>query len=228
MIKEFYYKYRIYIIPGFVGIVCLIISAFIIVPQIIELFKEREKIGVLTNRISLLNNKAKELEGIDEVKLQQELVIALTVLPTAQDVPQAMAALQDIIARSNLSLESTSYSASSKEAGQNSFSLTISVVGSLASTRNFLNDLSEGSRIFKVESISLNILPQSSLVSVDIPLTVYYQAAPSTILTADQPVAKIDAKGEALIANLSKFASQTSVAVSTSAAVPVGKLDPFQ
>lgn len=229
MLKEFYIKYKIFIIPTGVGLICLLIIGFIIVPQISELFSEREKVGTLTNRINLLNNKAKELENLDEAKIKQDLVTALTVLPTGRDVPEAMAVLQGIIAKSNLSLTSTSYSTGSRDAGKaDSFSLSISVLGSIDSTSDFLINLKEGSRIFKVESITLKIQPEGSLVSVDLPLTVFYQAVPSTVLSLDAPVAKIDAKEEELIKNLTKFVAQPSVATSsTEPSVPMGKTNLF-
>lgn len=231
MIKEFYIKYKIFIIPSAVGLVCLIIIVFVIIPQITGLFAERDKVGVLTNKIELLNNKAKELEGLDETILKQDLVTALTILPTERDVPQAMAALQDIITKSNVSLKSTSYSVASRESGQDSFSLTISIIGSLASTRDFMNNLREGSRIFKIESISSKIQTDNSLVSTDLPLTVFYQPAPATVLTLDQPVAKIGPKEEELIKNLTKYTFKEPVIATVSSAsssVPIGKPDPFQ
>lgn len=226
MIKEFYLKYRIYIIPVVVGMVCLGIIGFVIIPQIFEIFKERGSVGELTNRISLLDKKAKELNNLDETVLQTQLETAISVMPTGRDVPQAMAVLQDLIAKSNLSLKSTSYSSVSKT-GQNSFSLTISVLGSLESSRNFLNSLREAPRLFKVESITLRVQPESNAVSLDLPLTVFYQPAPSTILSVDQPVAKITASEEDLIARLAKLAPKQPI-FATASAVPVGKDDPFQ
>ncbi|MFA5933326.1 MAG: hypothetical protein WCV81_03650 [Microgenomates group bacterium] len=227
MLKDYYFKYRIYIIPSAVGLVCLLIIGFVIVPQMLEIFKERESSGVLFNRIDLLNKKANELNAIDDTKLQQNLVTALTVMPTDRDVPQAMAVLQDLISKSNLSLKSTSYAAGSKTSGQNSFQLTISVLGPLDSARSFLNSLREAPRIYQVDSIGLRFQPEGSLVSLDLPLTVFYQPAPATVLSVDQPVAKIDVKQEDLIANLIKVAAQKEV-FATSSAVPIGKEDPFQ
>lgn len=227
MIREFYYKYRIFIIPVVVGLICLIVIAVVIIPQTIELFKEKDTVGTLNNRITTLNNKTTELGNLDENKLNQDLMTALTVLPTERDVPQAMAVLQNLIAKSNLSLTSTSYSTSAKASDQSNFSLTISVMGSIVSTRNFLNTLSEGSRIFKVESISLKFLPDSTVASVDLPLTVFYQPTPKVALTIDQPVAKIDANEAELLNSLSKFAFQQSIE-STVSGVPMGKTDLFQ
>lgn len=225
--KEFYLKYKIFVIPFIVSLVCLIIIIFVIIPQILEFFSEREKIRIVMNRIDLLNNKAIELGKIDETKLKQDLTTTLIVMPTDRDIPQAMAVLENLITKSNLSLKSTSYGASSTSGGPNSFSLTVSLVGSVASTRFFLNSLSEGSRIFNVESISLRLQPQGSDVSVDIPLNVFYQSVPTKTLTLDQPVAKIDTKEDNLINNLSKFTLQQPSSATT-AAIPVGKADPFQ
>lgn len=227
MIKDFYFKYRIFIIPGVVGIICLSIIIFVIIPQVQEIFKERENGVVLANKIAALDKKSAELAALDQNKLQQDLVTALTIMPTGRDVPEAMAVLQDLITKSNLELKSTSYSAGSAgKADQNSFQLTISVMGSLSATREFLNNMRMTGRVFKVDSIALRFQPEGSSVAVDLPLTIFYQPAPATVLTVDQPVSKITSDQEKLVSDLAAIVSKPQ-AISTATAVPVGKADPF-
>ncbi|MDD2823296.1 MAG: type 4a pilus biogenesis protein PilO [Candidatus Daviesbacteria bacterium] len=227
MVKEFYLKYRIYIIPSVVGFICLAIIIFVIIPQMMDFFKDKEKADLVLNRIELLNKKSSELESLDQTKLEQDLVTALTVLPTGRDVPQAMAVLQELVAKSNLTLKSTSYSSSAKTANQENFSFAISVAGSLPATRNFLNSLQDAARLFKVESIALKFQSGEGSLVADIPLSVYYQAAPSTVLTMDQPIAEITEKENTLIQSLSKYKIQ-SVAESSASSTPLGKVDLFQ
>lgn len=228
-IKEIYYKYNIYLIPAVVGIVCAGILVFVVIPQTLDYFKERTKIEELFNKIGMLNSKTEELKSVDEEAMKKDFVVALTVLPTDRDVPQAMNVLQGLINRSNLVLKSTVYSAGTKNAGKNGFSFTISVVGSLSSIKNFMSELQNSARVFKVESAELNFQGTGSLVEATMPLTVFYEPAPKTLITTDGTVPKISDSDQELITNLSQSIHQTETQSTVSAtSVPLGKSDPFQ
>lgn len=227
--KEIYYQTKSFLIPGVVGIVCIIILALVIYPQVADYFKERDNITTLQNRITTLDNKTKELQGIDEAAMKKDLAVALTILPTDRDVPKAMSALQDLIKKSNLVLDSTGYSPGAKDQGKSNFMFTVTVIGSLPSLRNFMNELQSGSNIYRIESIDLTFQEKSSLATVSIPLTTFYESSPKIQMTLDQPVSVINDKDKELIAKLTKIVNDLNAApVSTSAAVPLGKIDPFQ
>lgn len=227
--KEIYYQIKSFLIPGIVSIVCIIILVLVIYPQVSAYFKERDDIIAMKNRIITLNNKIKELQGIDESALKKDLAITLTILPTDRDVSQAMSSLQDLITKSNLVLDTTSYSPGTKDQGTNNFMFTVSVIGSLPSLRNFMNELQSGSNIYKIESIDLTFQETSSLATVSIPLTTFYEPAPKTQITLDQQVPIINDQDKELIAKLTKIADQFNAsAMATVSAVPLGKTDPFQ
>lgn len=228
-IKEMYYKYKIFLIPAVVGIICIGILMLVIIPQTLDYFKERTKIEELFNKIEILNKKTEELKAIDEEVMKKDLVVALTVLPVEKDVPQAMIVLQGLINRSNLILKSTTYSSTSKNTGKNGFTFTISVIGSLSSIKNFISELQNAARVFKVESAALTFQGTESLVEAVIPLTVFYEPVPKTLITIDQPVQKINSSDEELITNLSKSIYQSEAESTVSAdLIPLGKSDPFQ
>lgn len=227
--KEIYNQIKPFLIPGVVGIVCVIISVLVIYPQIGEYFKVKDNITILKSRISTLNNKTKELQAIDEVGRKKDLSVALTILPTDRDVPKSMSILQALITKSNLILDQTSYSAGTKDQGKDGFMFTVSVVGSLPSLRNFMNELQNGSNIFKIESIDLDFQEASSLATVSMPLATFYESAPNIQATLDQPVSTISDKDEELITKLTNVVNQFNIAsAASSSAVPLGKIDPFQ
>lgn len=225
--KEIYYKYKIFLIPGIVSLISIAVLIFVVYPQASGYFQEINKIEKLKNNVEILNNKAKELQKIDEVTRRKDLVVALTILPTERDVPIAMSTLQSLIARSNLILKNTTYSPQSKSKENNNFMFTISVLGSLSSIKSFLGELQNGSRIFKVQSITLNFQNTNSLAEVSIPLLVFYEPVPKTLVTLDQPIPTVSEKDEQLIRQLSKAVFQAEI-TSTSSAVPLGKVDPFE
>lgn len=226
--KEMYYKYKVFLVPVLAGIISLLVTVFIIFPQTMEYFKQKDKLAELMGRIGILNSKAEELGNIDSETRKKDLAITLTVLPTDKNVPQSMSVLQDLINKSNLVLKSTTYSPSSRGSGKNGFALTVSVVGSLTSIKNFMSELQSAARIFKVESAILTFQGAGSLIEADIPLTVYYEPVPKTLINLDASVPKINSDDEELINNLSKSITQFDTITSTGSSVPVGKTDPFE
>lgn len=231
--KEIYYKYKIFLIPVVIGIICIAILILVVYPQALGYFQGINQIEILNNNVGILNNKAQELQKIDEETRKKELVIALTVLPTERDVPRTMSVLQDLVIKSNLVLKNTVYSPQSRSKENNSFMFTISVLGSLSSIKSFLGGLQSGPLIFKVESIVLNFQDTGSLVAANIPLHIFYEPVPKTLVALDQPIPTISDKDEQLIGELSKSVFQaeitsTSSVFSTSSAVLLGKVDPFE
>lgn len=228
--KEIYYKYKVFLIPAIIGVICVTILILVVIPQILGYFKEQDKIQTLKTRIELLNDKAKELQNIDEEARKNDLVVALTVLPTEKDVPRTMSMLQDLIVKSNLILKATTYSQQSKSAGKDGFGFNISVVGPPSSVRDFLNELQNAPFLAKVNSITLTFQGTGSIIDAAIPLTIFYEPAPKTAVTLDQPITTISDKEEELLKKLSKNIVQPNVVTSTTAAtmVPLGKLDLFE
>jgi hypothetical protein len=227
ILKEIYLKYKIFIIPGVVLIISLAILVLIIAPQVMEFFKEKSTMEELSTKINLLNNKADELKNVDVETRKKDLVTTLTVLPTDRNVPQGMAVLQDAINKSNLVLTNTTYSPTSRINGKNGFTLTVTVIGTLSSIKDFMSELQSTARIFKVESATLNFQETGSLIEANIPITIFYEPAPKTLITLDNPVEKITDRDEDMITELSKVVIQNEQYASSSA-VNVGKDNPFE
>lgn len=230
-IKEIYNKYKIYkifLIPSLAAVISLAVLSLVIVPQVMEYFKQKEKIEELIVRIETLNNKVKELSSVDEEARKKNLTVSLAVLPVDRDVPQSVLVLQDLLNKSKLSLKNITYQPSSKTGVENSFTLTVTIAGSLSSIKDFMSELQNSARVFKVESAMISFQGENSFPEATIPLTIFYQPAPNTLITLDQPVQKITKSDEDLITNLLKSVSWSEAISATSSSIPRGKLDPFE
>lgn len=228
-LKEFYQKYKLLIWPGGSVAASTAIAAFVIFPQFLSYLKTTDQIASIQQEIEVLNTKAGELRNIDEQEISRNTRVVLTVLPTDQEVPSAMNTLQDLVNKSGLKLNGTSYSNSSKAPGDTSFLLNISVSGSLSSVREFLINLQDAPRIFQVEAIGARFQPGAAALEVQIPLSVLYEAAPQVTMSLTNPVPRLTDEEQNLFSQLSKFILTEQQTVDTSrSVVPLGKANPFE
>ena len=153
-VKELYVRYKAWIWPIGSGIASIIILALVIVPQLLDYFTVNGQISKTRNQINTLDAKAAGLERIDQVRLTKDLDTVFSVLPPDQRVPEAITTLQQIVNQSGLKLQNISYGSSKNE---NSFGLSMTVVGQVASVRSLLLKLKESPRVFQVEGINIEL-----------------------------------------------------------------------
>lgn len=232
---EIYLKYKFLIWPVVVGVSSIIIIILVIIPQLLTYLNVNDKINQAQNRSNILETKAVALENIDNLLTQKDLKVVFSVLPTDQDVPQAMVVLQDMIAKSGLELKSTSFGAvglSQKAVGNSSFQLNIAVSGQVNLLRDFLIQLQNSPRLFQVDSIGVQFQKDKGLIEADMPLSVFYNPSLGEMGTVEDPIPQISDKDKDLLAKLTQVVGQGNVSLisqeATSASVPLGKSDPFQ
>ncbi|MCL5783881.1 MAG: hypothetical protein M1142_00800 [Patescibacteria group bacterium] len=231
-LKEFYFRYKFIILPVVVGFCSITVIILVVIPQFMSYFKVQKEIGDLRTRTGVLESKAKDLESVDPADTQQKLQIALTVLPTDQDVLTTVDVLHNLIIKEGLSVQNTDYSLSRQTSGRGNFRIGVTVSGPLASVRNLLIDLQNSSQVFQVESINTTFRP-GGIVDVELPLSVYYENTPSQLGNIDQPVPKLTDKDKQLLQDLAAAVDRAnqmalSLVPATSSAVPLGKIDPFE
>lgn len=230
--REIYLKYKLIFLPVSVGIASIVILAFVVVPQFMSYLKMRGEIGDIKKHTTALEAKAIELDSINEEDTKHKLQIVLTVLPTDQDVPSAAAMLQDLVTKSGLILQNTSYSGSGKASGKGSFQLSITVSGQVTLVKRFLDNLKDAPQVFQVESLTTTFHPGGT-VEAQMPISVFYEAVPGSVSNLDQPIAKLNDKEEQLVADLGNVLQQMqhealAQMASPSANIPLGKIDPFE
>lgn len=235
--KELYYRYKHIIWPLFAGLASIVILSLVIIPQMLGYLDTRGKIITLSQRSSTLLAKASELQTVDKGVTQSDLKTVFTVLPTDQDAPQAMTILQGQIAKSGLVLKHTNFVPSGQQ-NKDSYQFNVVVNGPIAALRNLLINLEDSPRIFQVESMNIKFQKQDQTLEAEIPVSVFYKGAPSTIGAIDKPVQKITDEERKTLVKLTSLVAQTvgswqvnqATATPTfpSAPGPVGKADPFE
>ena len=171
------------------------------------------------------------MEAIDQVAVKEGLKVVFTVLPGDQDVSEALSSLQELVNRSGLILKSVSYaSAKRPSSDKDSFQLNTTVLGPISSVKDFLINLKEGSRVFRVDAIGARFQKDGVIVESDIPISVFYTAAPiASVVALDQPVPQFTPRESQLLSKLSKIVSESLLSTTDeTASVPLGKANPFE
>ncbi|MFH0937167.1 MAG: type 4a pilus biogenesis protein PilO [Candidatus Daviesbacteria bacterium] len=227
--KEFYIKYKFIIWPALVAVSEIILLVFVIIPQLMSYLNVRNQISEVRNRAHSLNVKASELQEFDAEGAEKDLQVVFTILPADQDVPQAMAFLQALIANNGLQLKNTAFVGGGQS--KNSYQLRVVIDGQINALRNFLLQLQEAPRIYQIESLSVQFQRSEGAIEAEMPLSVFYEPAPSKIGSLDQPIPKLGDEELKLLAKLYSIAPPADVLPvdeSTASALPLGKSDPFQ
>lgn len=230
-LDKFYDKYKLWLWPVLVAIIIVAIMAVVITPQFAEYLKTKEEISRLTAQAEKLEQRAQLMEEIDQVATKEGLQVVLTVLPSDQEVPEALSSLQNLVDRSGVLLKSVSYASSkSKTNDKDSFQLSTGIIGPFSSIKDFLINVKGASRIFRVDSISARFQKDGTIVDADIPLSVFYNSAFVVPQVAvDQSVPELTEKEEKLLSQLSESMAQTAIApVEEAPAGPLGKANPFE
>lgn len=228
--REFYLKYKFFIWPITSGLASVVILVLLVIPQFLAFLNMRTEIQTTQERSGKLEVKAQGLQQFDGAAVQKSLNMTSAVLPTDRDVPQAASVLQDIVARSGVTLKSISYSASTKGEKGNRFQLNISVLGQANTLRELMINLEDASRVFQVRSINVQFQYSGAMVEATIPLDVYYDKGDkSTVSSLDSDIPRLNEKQAQLLSRLAKIVggdlSQGGEA--TSSSIPLGKQDLF-
>lgn len=230
--KTLYVRHKYLIWPIASGIFSLIIIVLVIIPQALSTLKTKDEISSLKNKSSSLDVKAAELSNIEEISTQKNLQVTLTVLPTIQDIPKSVTILQALSRQTGLELKSTTFSSSapkSKE-GNSSFQVNLTLIGPIGLIRNFLILLQDAPQIFQVGSINVKFDKANRAATADLPISVFYEPAPKSMGSVEQPIAKLTQEEQQLLDELTKLISvgASYIEATSSATVPLGKTDPFQ
>lgn len=236
-LKIVYRRFNFVLLPVISVLISLIILGLVIVPQIISYFSLNARIKDQIAQTDDLNSKITEIESINNEDTKKGLEITLTILPTDKDIPSAILSLQTLIAKSSVAATSSGqlvlkdiiYNNSKKGSVQNSFQLSLTLVGPLQSLKNFITYLQSAPRLYQVESISAQFQKGSRTVEVELPISVLYDPNAKASISFSDPVPKLGAKEAEMLNKLNSFIVPAQPEVySSTASVPTGKSDPFE
>lgn len=222
-LKSYYNRYRFFILPVGVSLTGVVIITMVVFPQLSAYLQTRGEIAQMTQRNSLVLAKAESLESINQDEYAENLELALSALPEDQSIPEALIAIQNVVSQSSMSLEGVRVLGISQQAGGSSYQLAITVLGTLNSLKDLLSNINDSPRVFKVESISAQLLGLG--VESEINLTVYFDPNIAMPAGLEQPVPKLSEEDEKLIA---KIRSSAQLYQPPAQSLDFGKQDPFE
>ncbi len=224
-------KYKVYLLPGIAVAITAALFVLVVIPQLIIAYRANVLLSQTKSRVTLLQNKKKALQNIDVNSYQSNLNVALTALPSEQDLPEAFSQLQALIGKNNLQLQDTSFSGASgstqtDSSGPQSFQIKMDVSGTVSSIKDFVNSLESAPEVMKITGLDVSGA-QEGQTQATVLISVYYQSFPTISESVEQPVTPLTQNDISLLSSLQKDAQSVSY-VTSSEQGPRGKSNPFQ
>ncbi|MDO8429128.1 MAG: hypothetical protein Q7S88_00680 [Candidatus Daviesbacteria bacterium] len=241
-LKKNYQEYRLIIWPVVITISSVVILIMVVIPQIFSYISSGEEIAGVITQVEALENKALQLQSINELQISQDLEVAYTVLPIEGDIPQSVVILQSIAAKSGLQVTGVHFNqgqlidkinGEDLKSAKGSYNINLTVIGTPDQIKQFLTNLKLAPKIFQVDSISAVFKKSALSLEVEIPIMVFFESPPATIGNVSDPVPALTKKEEELLTVLSQVVPTYNQIIATTSAqvdvssVPLGKIDPF-
>lgn len=199
-----YYQYKEYIVPVVVIIASLALFMVVCAPMIeaILLLPNQEK--ALLNRISVLEQNTNFLHSLDERDLDSKLKLVSKALPPGKDYAGIIGALSGAASSSGVNLGDFSLNIGDlfepKEGGSLlEMEMKISVAGSMAATKKFIDELALRLPLSQVRSVQL------SQTASSVSIVFYYRPLPKLVLDESKTLQPLSAKETKVIEDLSGF-----------------------
>lgn len=161
-IMVIYESYKEYLLTIGIIIICLILFAKFIIPQVQDLLLINGQKKELEGKIRVLKNNIYFLSSLDESDLDSKLQVATGALPSEKDFAGVLNAIQISSARSGVSLGDFTFKVgelSTKSAGlkkEPGMEVTLTVRGGIDNIKRFVVELSKASPISQVSSIDVS------------------------------------------------------------------------
>lgn len=225
---EIYSKYRLFPFSTIVLVFSIILTIFVIYPQIQKLISDQDKIRELNRKTSLLENKVQRLESLDEDDLKEKLAIALRTLPVEADFANALGMIQTLANTYQFIIISFQTSLSSEKEGLKltNYSINLDLVGPKVLVQRFIDSINENFRLMRTIYIQTDVIGKENEASTVLSVDIFYSQVPSTIGAVDAPIPEITDKDEEFISELVR--SQPAAEVQPILTGPRGKANPFE
>ncbi len=244
-------RYHIFILPGFVALVIVLLTYTILIPTTRNLFDTRDSINSKQEQLTRLKKKRALLESLNREQVLSQVEDAQAALPQEKDAGSVLIALENLSSITKYSVDAVSFSpglissdsaaprsvktpansvATTSKSGANTFPISIQSRGTHQQFVDFLKNLQQSRRIFDIDSINITYdISKTDLLTADFSVSVYYLPAITKIGTIESPIAEITQKEKELLTKLASFPDlnrslATGTAVSTE---PVGKSNLF-
>lgn len=161
LVKLFIRRYKDYIIPAVVIIVCLIVFIEIIPGQIQNVFTARQNSSELRKKIDVMAQNYKILTQTDDIALDTDFTLASEALPSEKDYEAVFTAISDTAAKAGVNVDDYGLDAGDTDdpslAGKLlPMSISLSIHGGgIEGTKKFIAYLSKAFPLSEVSSVSV-------------------------------------------------------------------------
>ena len=160
----FLFRESVYYLPtvyATIIIVCILLSVFVIYPQIQNFLNINAQVSQLKSQISTLQNNINNINNLNDNDLQSNFDLMNEAVPVDKDFAGAIEAISSAATDTNVILEDYtvvvgSYSSKAQSrTSNNSLTLNISINGSLSGIVNYLTKIKQSLPLMEVQNITV-------------------------------------------------------------------------
>lgn len=206
-IKIIYNRNKHFLIPFFIILVCIVLIAQVIVPQINTFFKVREEAKNASQKLADLKKDLSILSSLDGNTLESQLKIASFALPINKDFGGILSALYSAEKDSGVNVGAFSFQlgdlskSEEKDAKFPSIELTVNFENDIGAVNNFIDIIGKTLPISDVSAVITD--DDSSSVS----LLFYYKVLSTSDIQKDERIVPISNDKLSLLGKLNTFNS---------------------
>lgn len=149
VLKTLYYRYSEYATPLLVILVCLVLFAVLIVPQMRELLTLKNEDANFRKKVTVLRSNLDFLSSLNEQTLDSDFAVVSQALPTEKDFGGVLTAISSAAGKSGVALGDFAFQVgelstkSAQLSKRPSLAITLSVNADVVGVKRFLSKLSE-------------------------------------------------------------------------------------
>lgn len=198
-VKILFNKYKMFLMPLVIILICIIVFFSFIVPQIQELSSMNDEVKAVKEKILILRQNLNLLSNLNSDNQNIMLQKVSKALPMEKDFIGVLNAVSNASINAGVKLDDFSFAVgdlSTKSTQVNaipSFKLVVTVDGGIDGARRFLDGLSESSPISEVQTVDIS--NSSSTVAISF----YYRVVSPIKIDYISPFKSISSEEKALI-----------------------------
>lgn len=196
-------KYKEYILPIVVVLVCFIILFLIILPQFQNYLVSRQQLDAEARKLSTLKNNYNFLTNLDDTENDADFKTLSLALPSNKDFTGIISGISAASSKTGVGIGNFSFSLGdlSKSTDQAvnsnpSIKIEISLVGNTLSVIKFINELYKTVPLSEVTSI------KSSSTDSNLIILFYYKPFPPQNISDEAPVIPLSEKNQKLLKDI--------------------------
>lgn len=203
-LRFLYSRYKDFIVPFFVIAAVFMLFVKVVVPQIQDLFNQYKEQEETKQTLSNMQNNLNLLRSINDSTQDLQLAIVSSALPIDKDFSSVLYAISSASSLAGVSLGNFSFSVGSLSKIEDnskfpSFSLNLTLNGSVYKVNNFIGEIKRTLPLSEVTGVF--VAENSSTIEIDF----YYKPLKRLKYDDSLPISIVSAEGLSLINELSTF-----------------------